>query len=101
MNQIPKTAVLLLLRAYKWAVSPMLLPACRYVPTCSDYAMEAVERYGALRGGMMTVWRVLRCHPLAKGGLDPVVKAKTVKLETFKPKHPNLPVHSETEYCSH
>jgi uncharacterized protein len=61
-----------LLRLYKRWISPVFPPSCRYVPTCSEYAMEAVERYGALRGGMMAAWRVLRCHPLATGGLDPV-----------------------------
>src|SRR5882724_646310 len=71
--------LLLLLRGYKWAVSPMFLPACRYVPSCSEYAMEAVDRYGAARGGLMAIWRLLRCHPLAKGGLDLVVKTKMVK----------------------
>jgi putative membrane protein insertion efficiency factor len=74
MREIPKTFVLAALRVYKWAVSPLLPPACRYVPTCSEYAMEAVDRYGALRGGWMAMWRVLRCHPLVKGGYDPVVK---------------------------
>ena len=68
-----------LLRLYKRWVSPAFPPSCRYVPTCSEYAMEAVERYGALRGGMMAAWRLLRCHPLAKGGLDPVVKADAVR----------------------
>ena len=63
-----------LLRAYKRWVSPVFLPSCRYVPTCSEYAMEAVERYGVVRGGLMAAWRVLRCHPWVKGGLDPVVK---------------------------
>lgn len=63
-----------LLRAYKWAISPMLPAACRYVPACSEYALEAVERHGALRGGIKASWRVLRCHPFAKGGYDPVVK---------------------------
>jgi uncharacterized protein len=91
MNQIPSTAVLFLLRAYKWAISPMFLPACRYVPTCSEYAMEAVDRHGALRGGLMALWRVLRCHPLAKGGLDLVVE----------PNGSALPVPSKTELCSH
>ncbi|HEX4785378.1 MAG TPA: membrane protein insertion efficiency factor YidD [Candidatus Sulfotelmatobacter sp.] len=67
--------VLRLLRAYKWAVSPLFLPACRYVPTCSEYAMEAVERYGGFRGGLMAVLRLLRCNPFARGGYDPVVKA--------------------------
>jgi|SRR5208337_3292071 len=65
-----------LLRAYKWAISPMLPTACRYVPTCSEYAMEAVERYGAVRGGWLALGRVLRCHPLAGSGYDPVVGAE-------------------------
>ncbi len=74
MRQLPQRVVLLLLRAYKWALSPLLPPSCRYIPTCSEYAMEAVERYGAFRGGLMAAWRVLRCHPFVKGGYDPVVK---------------------------
>ena len=69
-----KAMVLFLLRAYKWVLSPLLPPSCRYVPTCSEYAMEAVERYGALRGGWMAAGRVLRCHPFVRGGFDPVVK---------------------------
>ena len=67
-----KTVVLAALRFYKAAVSPMLPPACRYTPTCSEYAMEAVDRHGILRGGWMAVKRLLRCHPLVKGGYDPV-----------------------------
>lgn len=74
MRKIPQIVVLQLLRAYKWAISPMLPPACRYVPTCSEYAMEAVERYGAFRGGWMALLRVLRCHPFVRGGYDPVVQ---------------------------
>jgi hypothetical protein len=73
MRHFPKLVVLQMLRAYQWAISPMFAPACRYVPTCSEYAMEAVERYGALRGGMKALWRLLRCHPFAHGGYDPVV----------------------------
>lgn len=71
MHIVSKT-VLALLRAYKWAISPLLPRSCRYVPTCSEYAMEAVERYGALRGVWMALGRLLRCHPFAKGGYDPV-----------------------------
>jgi len=74
MRNIAQLVVLQLLRAYKWAISPMFPPACRYVPTCSEYAMEAVERYGALRGGWMALTRLLRCHPFVKGGYDPVVQ---------------------------
>ncbi len=47
-------------------------PGCRYVPTCSEYAMTAIERYGALKGGRMAAWRILRCNPFSKGGYDPV-----------------------------
>ena len=74
MRGFAKLVTLGLLRAYKWAISPMFPPACRYVPTCSEYAMEAVERYGAVRGGLMALARLLRCHPFAHGGYDPVVK---------------------------
>jgi putative membrane protein insertion efficiency factor len=70
--RIPKMILLGLLRAYKWAISPMLPPSCRYVPTCSEYAAEAVERHGALRGSALALWRLLRCHPFARGGYDPV-----------------------------
>jgi uncharacterized protein len=70
-----RVAALQLLRAYKWAISPMLPVACRYVPTCSEYAMEAIERFGVLRGGWMALGRLLRCHPLAGSGYDPVVRA--------------------------
>src|SRR2546429_9636322 len=72
MLQFPKFVVLQILRAYKWAISPLLPPACRFVPTCSEYAQEAVERYGALRGMWMAAMRLLRCHPFSRGGYDPV-----------------------------
>jgi uncharacterized protein len=74
-----KSALLLLLRGYKWAISPMFPPACRYVPTCSEYAMEALEKHGVVRGGWMAVGRVLRCHPLARGGFDPVGRVRIAK----------------------
>lgn len=69
-----KSIVLFALRGYKWMLSPLLPPACRYVPTCSEYALEAIDRFGLVRGGGMAAWRVLRCHPLARGGYDPVVR---------------------------
>jgi len=104
MSRFVQRVVLQLLRAYKWAVSPMFPPACRYVPTCSEYAMEAVERFGALRGGCMALLRLLRCHPFAKGGYDPVVKTSVAEaaeensspiaalkaLRHPKPAHPEL-----------
>ncbi|MGB9205199.1 MAG: membrane protein insertion efficiency factor YidD, partial [Terriglobales bacterium] len=67
-----KSLTLGLLRLYKRWISPVFPPSCRYVPTCSEYAMEAVERHGVVRGGLMAGWRLLRCHPLAAGGLDAV-----------------------------
>lgn len=78
-----KAVALWMLREYKRWVSPAFPPACRYVPTCSEYAWEAVERYGVVRGGMMAAGRLLRCHPLAKGGLDlvagPILPQRTGK----------------------
>jgi putative membrane protein insertion efficiency factor len=82
MQQCAKLVVLQLLRLYKGAVSPLLLPACRYVPSCSEYAMEAVERYGVLRGGGMALKRLLRCHPFVRGGYDPVAKIHALNSET-------------------
>lgn len=63
-----------LLRGYKRLVSPWLPPACRYVPSCSEYAEEAVDRFGVVSGGLLALWRVLRCHPFSRGGYDPVVR---------------------------
>ena len=67
-----KRAMLASLRFYKRRISPLLPPACKYTPTCSEYAMQAVERYGAVYGGYLAARRRLRCHPFAKGGYDPV-----------------------------
>lgn len=67
-----KRAMFASLRFYKRNISPLLPPACRFTPTCSEYAMLAVERYGAAYGGYLAARRLLRCHPFAKGGYDPV-----------------------------
>lgn len=60
-------------RYYQRALSPRKpVPTCRFTPTCSEYAAQAIERHGALRGGWLATWRVLRCNPLVPGGFDPV-----------------------------
>lgn len=61
-----------LIRIYQYAISPFLGRSCRYHPTCSEYAVEAVEKYGALRGGWLGAKRICRCHPWHPGGYDPV-----------------------------
>ena len=72
MKQVPKTVVLLLLRGYRSAISPWFGAACRYRPTCSEYAMQAIEVHGVLPGSWMAIGRLLRCHPFAAAGYDPV-----------------------------
>lgn len=70
-----RRVVLGLIRFYRAAISPLLPSACRYVPTCSEYAETAVRRFGALRGSWMAVARVVRCHPFGGSGYDPVPPA--------------------------
>ncbi len=65
-------ALLACIRFYRFALSPLIPPRCRFQPTCSAYALEAIERHGPWRGTRLAVGRVLRCHPLCQGGWDPV-----------------------------
>jgi len=67
-----KRLLLAFIRFYKRFISPLTPPACRYYPSCSNYAAEAIERYGAARGGWLAVKRIARCHPFSAGGYDPV-----------------------------
>lgn len=67
-----KKIFLKLIRFYQKFISPIFPPSCRYYPTCSQYGYEAIERFGALRGGFLTIKRILRCNPFFKGGYDPV-----------------------------
>ena len=67
-----KRAILFLIRVYRRHLSPLFPPCCRFYPTCSTYAMQAVEKYGALKGGWLAVKRILRCNPFNDGGYDPV-----------------------------
>ena len=67
-----KKIILYLIKMYRTKISPMYPPRCKYVPTCSQYALEAIEKYGIIKGGLMSIWRILRCNPFSKGGFDPV-----------------------------
>jgi putative membrane protein insertion efficiency factor len=71
-QNVMRAILISLLKLYKAVISPWLPPSCRFVPTCSEYAREAIERHGALRGSGMAVWRLLRCQPFCVGGYDPV-----------------------------
>lgn len=67
-----RAVALRVLRFYKYAISPLLPPACRFTPTCSEYAAEAISRYGFWRGAALGLRRLARCHPFSAGGYDPV-----------------------------
>lgn len=67
-----KKLLLIVIKFYRKYISPMKAPCCIYTPTCSEYAMQAIEKYGAFKGGFMAIKRILRCHPYHKGGYDPV-----------------------------
>lgn len=60
------------IKLYRRFISPILPPSCRYWPTCSQYTLQAIQKYGVLKGGVMGAWRILRCNPWSKGGIDPV-----------------------------
>lgn len=71
MNTFKQIAIGLL-RGYKYIISPLLPPSCRFTPTCSEYAIEAISKYGVLKGSLLGMKRILRCHPFSAGGYDPV-----------------------------
>ncbi|HHD11736.1 MAG TPA: membrane protein insertion efficiency factor YidD [Deltaproteobacteria bacterium] len=71
-----KELLKVILRGYKLFISPLLPPSCRFYPSCSDYAMMSIERYGAARGIVLAIKRVLRCHPFNQGGYDPIPERK-------------------------
>ncbi len=67
-----KKVAIWLIRFYKKHISPYRRPCCKYIPTCSEYALEAYEKYGFFKGTRLAVWRILRCNPFSKGGYDPL-----------------------------
>jgi uncharacterized protein len=80
-----KRLLLVALGAYQRWVSPALPRRCRYEPTCSAYAVEAIRRFGPLRGSLLAIWRVLRCNPLSHGGFDPVRSQFTLRVGPVDP----------------
>lgn len=67
-----KRRMIFLIRLYQKYLSPLKSAHCPYTPTCSNYALEAIEKYGAFKGGLLAAWRILRCNPFSHGGYDPV-----------------------------
>lgn len=71
-----KWVMIQFIRLYRTIISPLKPPTCRFYPTCSQYGLEAIKRFGAIKGGWLTLKRILRCHPLHPGGVDPVPEKK-------------------------
>lgn len=74
-----KKLLIALVKCYQKGISPLFPPTCRYVPTCSSYMIQAIERHGALKGFLMGLGRLFRCHPFLKGGMDPVPDSFTLR----------------------
>jgi len=72
LRQVPRRLATGLVHAYQLGIAPMLGPACRYEPSCSAYAIEAIKRYGVMRGSWLAMSRIIRCNPLGGHGLDPL-----------------------------
>ncbi len=69
----PALLLVALIQFHRYVISPLTPPTCRFTPSCSRYGLDAVKRYGALRGGWLAIWRILRCNPFHRGGYDPLV----------------------------
>ena len=67
-----KKILIYIIKGYQKYISPIKVTKCPYFPSCSNYGLEAVERYGFIKGGLLTAWRIIRCNPFSKGGADPV-----------------------------
>ncbi|MGA9517957.1 MAG: membrane protein insertion efficiency factor YidD [Trichococcus sp.] len=68
-----------LIRGYQKVISPLFPPSCRYYPTCSNYSVQAIQKHGAIKGSLMGIARILRCHPFVKGGYDPVPEQFSIR----------------------
>jgi putative membrane protein insertion efficiency factor len=80
-----KRTLLTVIRVYQRRISPVFPRRCRYEPSCSSYAAESIDRFGALRGSLLAAWRLLRCNPFSHGGFDPVPERFTLKVGPVDP----------------
>ncbi|MBI5723677.1 MAG: membrane protein insertion efficiency factor YidD [Planctomycetes bacterium] len=69
---LPRLTLILMVRLYQWTLSPLLGRQCRFIPTCSSYMIQSLQKYGAIKGTLKGLWRLIRCNPFCKGGYDPV-----------------------------
>lgn len=99
MSDVPPLArpLILMIRGYQRWISPLLPPNCRFYPSCSQYAVEALQEHGPVRGIGLAVWRLLRCHPWHPGGVDPVPPRRT--RETTAAGGPDAPAPEERAPC--
>ena len=79
-----KTILIAIIKFYHMAISPFLPKACRFTPTCSEYAVEAIGKFGVIRGLLLATYRILRCNPFCRGGYDPVPERFTFKRQSYE-----------------
>ncbi len=98
-----KTSLMGLIRFYQVVISPGIPSRCKYYPSCSQYALDAVREYGAARGFVLAVWRVLRCNPLSYGGYDPVSRQKLFRscVGEGAALDPEKPADVQSAVCGH
>jgi putative membrane protein insertion efficiency factor len=86
IKRLPSAVLMTFVRFYQLVISPMLGPRCRFHPTCSEYAIEALRVHGAIKGSWLTIKRLSRCHPMSPGGIDPVPPCCAAKQESIEKK---------------
>ena len=84
VSSFPKKTILGMIRFYKREISPVLPPSCRFIPTCSQYALDALSEWGVFRGSALALWRILRCNPFGGCGHDPVPRRNYKKIDPLK-----------------
>lgn len=87
---IPGAVARLLIKTYQWVLSPLLGPRCRFYPSCSNYAIEAIDRHGLISGGLLSAKRICKCHPGHPGGIDEVPAVKHGSIDQPSPAHSSV-----------